>query len=198
MVVAAAAAAAIQEVEVEEESREEEGRRAAARELFEIYHTCLLSRRMELSIDECDPSYITNVLLQKLKKELDGTCITEGYVKPNSVEDVVYTSGVLKKGMIEVDVRFKCDICLPVEGAVYVANFISMTKAGIHALINDSEGNAPVRIFLNRELHLDNEHFAKYEDSDFQKANRCFKVKLLFWKRELNDKSISAIGELVL
>lgn len=163
----------------------------------EIYHTCLLTRRMELSIDQCNPSYIMNAIVGNLKHELDGTCITEGYVKPNSIEDIAYSSGILKKGVIEFDLHFKCEICLPVRGAVYSVSFKSMTKAGIHAELNDQEGNRPVTFFLNRELHVDNEHFAKYEDTDFQKANRCFKAKLLFLRFELNDSFISAIGELV-
>ena len=162
-----------------------------------IYHECLLTRRMELMVDQCDVAYIENSFVSDLKYDLDGRCIHEGFVKPNSIRDIVYSSGVLKKGVVEFDVQFRCDVCLPVKGAVYAVKFLSMTKAGIHAELIDDEGNRPVTFFLNREWHYGNDSFASYDDAAFAEQNRCFKAKLLFLRYEMNDAYISAIGELV-
>ena len=185
--------------EEKEEEEDERGVSSSSSSSYPIYVESMLSRTIELEVDECNPSFIQNHFLRHLREQIEGKCIAEGYVKPDSVRDVIYSAGVLIRGVVQFEVVYKCDVCFPIEGSVYSVKFKSCTKAGINADLIDDNGNAPVTLFLTRDLpsHVDNEHFLKYDDSQYAAANVFLKARILGTRFELNETRISAIAELV-
>lgn len=166
---------------------------------YDIYHEGLLTRKITLSIDECAPSFIQNHILRKIKDEIEGKCINEGWIKPKSIRDVIYSSGNCHYGGIDYVVQFKCDICLPIRNATYSAKFISINTAGIYAEYIDPEGNRPLCFFVNRDykMNFENETFLQYENPEFAEKNSFLQIKVLFFNYELNDKYIATIAQIL-
>ena len=162
-----------------------------------IYIETLLSRRIELAVDECNPSLIQNHFLRKLQRDVEGKCIREGYVRPDSVHGITYTAGMVVSGDIQFEVFFKCDICHPLPETLFSVKFVSVTKAGIHAELVDEFGNNPVTVFLTRDMHIHDMKFLKYDHPEFAENNRFLRIKIIGIRYELHDLTISAIAEMV-
>ncbi len=126
-----------------------------------------------------------------LKRDLEGICSKEGYIKRNTIEVVSYSSGMVESNYVSFKVVFSCQICNPVEGMKIKCKTTNITKAGIRAIYgNDSI--SPIVIFIARDHQLNNN---KYYSS--VKINESIYVKVIGIRFELNDSVISVLGELV-
>ena len=153
-----------------------------------IYLTSLITKKIAISVNMIGRNIREN-LEKIIIDEIEGKCIAEGYIKRGSVEIVTYSSGVLKDDTAIFDVVFTCNICLPVEGMLINCVVRNVTKAGIRAETNEEV--SPVTIFIARDHHFSNELFAQVKEQD------DIKVRVIGQRFELNDLSISVIGELV-
>ena len=132
---------------------------------------------------------LVDTMTRILASEIEGKCTIEGYIKPNSVKIISYTSGLILTDKIIFMVSLECKICCPVEGMVINCIAKNITKAGIRAEINDI--NNPVLIFVARDHNFMSSYFNSIEE------NNNINVKVIGQRFELNDKYISIIGELV-
>lgn len=123
---------------------------------------------------------------------VEGKCINEGFVKPNSVNIKTYSSGAVKGEQIEFCVVFECKVCNPIEGT-WINDCIvkSVTKAGIHANAFDDNNNIPVTIFVIRDHFIDNDYFKEIKEND------SINIKVIGSRFELNDKHVEVIGNLM-
>ena len=153
-----------------------------------IYLNSMITKRIAISVNLIGRNIREN-LEKIIVDEIEGKCIAEGYIKPGSVEIVTYSSGVLKDDSAIFDVVFTCNICLPVEGMLIDCIVRNVTKAGIRAETN--EDVSPVTIFIARDHHFSNELFAQVKEDD------DIRIRVIGQRFELNDRSISVIGELV-
>ena len=66
------------------------------------------------------PKYYVNLdeLEHKLKRQIEGKCTIEGFIKHDSTKILTYSSGVLYENKVEFDVAFECMVCCPVEGMI--------------------------------------------------------------------------------
>lgn len=153
-----------------------------------IYTETILSRTCFLDISDIDDN-IKKTLEENLKKNIEGKCISEGFIKSDSCRIESYSSGLIYNGnKIKFEVVFKCKICLPVEGMLIDCVVKNITKAGIKAEIN--EDVSPVIIFVARDHHYSNDEFSKVNEND------NITVRVIGQKFELNDKYISVIASL--
>ena len=113
-----------------------------------IYTKSLLNKNIALSISQIG-SNIKEVLEEIIMNEIEGKCIVEGYVKPNSVKVINYSSGIVKGENIVFDVKFECLVCFPVEGMELTCVVKDVTKAGIRAL-SETEPS-PFIVFVARD-----------------------------------------------
>ena len=83
--------------------------------------TQILSISLGLSADEINGN-IENTILFKLKKQLEGKCIREGFVIPGSVEIVSRSAGTAQLSHFNANfmfhIRYSAKICNPVEGII--------------------------------------------------------------------------------
>jgi len=153
-----------------------------------IYSKVLITRIISLNI-----IYIGSNIKQTLEKiissSIEGKCVVEGFVKPNSVHILTYSSGIIQAEYIVFDVAFECEICSPVEGMHIDCVVKNITKAGVRA--ETSEVPTPIIIFIARDHHYKSSYF-----SDI-KPEQNIKVKVIGQRFELNDKYISIIAELL-
>jgi DNA-directed RNA polymerase subunit E'/Rpb7 len=149
-----------------------------------IYNTSLITRNVSLDI-----STIGNNIKETIKKviamQIEGKCIVNGYIKPNSVEVMTFSSGVVKGASVSFDVVIQCEVCLPVQGM----HIKHINKAGIRAELNETP--SPVIIFIARDHNYSSPIFADVTENDE------VKVRVIGHRFELNDKYISIIAEIV-
>ena len=111
-----------------------------------IYSHNILVRTVWLPFNVLGSNIRENIE-QILREKMEGKCMKEGYIKPNSCKIVNYSSGILREDKIIFDVVINCHICLPTEGMVIYCNVKNITKAGIKAEIDESP--SPLIIFIS-------------------------------------------------
>jgi len=153
-----------------------------------VYMNSLLSRKIHIPFKKVGKN-IKELLQNKIKRDIEGKCTIEGFIKPNSTKVLTYSSGVLFEDVIEFDVAFECLVCCPVEGMKIKCVIKNKTQAGIRAVID--EDVSPVVIYITRDHHYNNKYFSTVEEGDEITA------KVIGQRYELNDEQVSIIGEIV-
>lgn len=159
--------------------------------IYGVYVKNVLSQRVILSITEIGNN-IKQVLEQTLHKNNGKGCIAEGFIKPNSIKVMSYSSGDIQHThLITFHVIFECMICRPVEGMIIEGCSVkTITKAGIHAEVLTDDGIVPITVFIARDHHNTNKLFNSTKEND--KIN----VRVIGVRYELYDAYICVIAEL--
>ena len=104
-----------------------------------LYSRNMLEIKVILLPQEIGENKTGKNLKQKIVNQIEGKCIQDGYIKPNSVNILRYSAGLVKTQFIEFAVVFECKICNPTEGLILNdCVCTSVTKGGIHANIYDN------------------------------------------------------------
>jgi DNA-directed RNA polymerase subunit E'/Rpb7 len=157
---------------------------------YGVYVRSLLSMKVSLKITEIGRQVKQN-LERKIVKQTEGKCIPQGFIRPNSVRIVSYSSGNVNGDSVEFATVYECLVCHPVENMIVDCTTKTITKAGIHAEVITDENVIPLTIFVARDHNYTNRDF------DRIKENMDIKVRILGIRYELNDPYICAIGMLV-
>jgi DNA-directed RNA polymerase subunit E'/Rpb7 len=170
-----------------------------------VYMNTLLSRKIQVSFNKIGKN-IKEVLEKSVKRDIEGKCTIEGFVKSNSTKVLTYSSGVLFENKVEFDVVFECLVCCPVEGMLIKCNVKNKTQAGIRAVIGTGTGagagagagagttieeKSPVVVYVSRDHHYNNKYFNTVNENDE------ITVRVIGQRYELNDEQVSVIGEIV-
>ena len=132
---------------------------------------------------------VAELLSEKISRDFEGKCIEEGYIKPNSIRLISFSSGEIRGTEVLFTISFECLVCRPVEGLRFKCVVKNITKAGIRAETN--EPISPVVIFIARDHHHNIRAFSKLKENDE------INVRVIGIRYELNDKYISVIAEYV-
>ena len=155
-----------------------------------IYSRSLITRNASLPITAIGKN-IKEVIEENIKSNFEGKCLVEGFIKPNSVKIITYSSGIIYRGSsVSFEVIFECEVCFPVEGMLVSCVAKNITKAGIRAE-SSTDVPTPVVVFIAKDHHYNVAHFNDVKEGD--KIN----VRVIGQRFELNDKYVSIIGELV-
>ena len=156
---------------------------------YSIYARSMITAKIHLKMSEIGDSTRMN-LERKIVHRTAGKCIPEGFVRPDSIQLITYSSGVIKMNMVEFQVVFECLICNPAEGHRVECITKTITKAGIHAEV--VTGNIiPMKIFIARDHNYANQAFGNIKEND------VINVQIIGKRFELNDPYIVAIASLV-
>ena len=138
---------------------------------------------------------IDNILLKKIRDQIEGKCIKEGYVKKKSIKIINKSMGQVLmnhfNGSIIYYIRYVCELCNPVEDMIINAKIININKMGILANVNDNIIDSPLNILLAKQHHINNEVF------DSLKSNDNIYVKVIGARTQFGDEQITVIGNLV-
>jgi DNA-directed RNA polymerase subunit E'/Rpb7 len=159
-----------------------------------IYTNIILDRKVGIASKQLKGlKNMEELLLTNLTKEIEGKCIHEGYVKPNSIKIYERSIGRIIDGHFDgnifYNVRFSVNLCNPPEGSIISCTVHSINKMGILAGIGII-GNSPLLILLARQHHIDNDLFNQINEGD------PISVVIVGKKYELGDKQINIIAEL--
>lgn len=158
--------------------------------VYGVFISSVLTQKIVLSITEIGGNIKQN-LEQKIVDKNEGKCISEGFIRPNSVRIINYSSGNVNSENIEFHAVFECMVCYPVEGQIIECVVKTITKAGIHAEVRIEQDIIPVTVFVARDHHNTNKHFAAV------KENATIVIKVIGVRFELNDPYICVIGQLM-
>jgi len=154
-----------------------------------IYNLSIITKQVSVSITNIGDN-IKTTLEEKIKNNIEGVCIVEGFVKPNSSKIITYSSGKLRGSNVIFEVVLECLICCPVEGMHINCVVKNITEtAGIRAETLDNP--SPLVIYIARDHHYNMKYFSQV------KENQQIVVKVIGQRYELNDKYISVIAELL-
>jgi DNA-directed RNA polymerase subunit E'/Rpb7 len=152
-----------------------------------IYLNCLLTKKVivkSLYLNEDIDKYIETYL----KSKVEGLCIDEGYIKPESVKIVKKSIGMLLgskfNGDITYDVAYNAEVCNPFLGNVIDCNVKFINKLGILGV------NGPITVIVGKEFHINDDEINNIKENDI------IKVVIIAKKFSLNDNQIKVIAKL--
>ena len=155
---------------------------------YNLYNKIIISKKISIPMLNIGAN-LKNNLQKIIENSITGKCINEGFIKPNSIEIISYSNGLLQQNNIVFQVVFQCLSCNPVEGQSIICKAKNITKAGIRAEVDDE--NNPLVIFIARDHNYLNKFFSTV------KENQEITVRVIGQRFELNDKNISIIANLV-
>jgi DNA-directed RNA polymerase subunit E'/Rpb7 len=158
------------------------------RKIYGVYLQSVLTMKVIVPITNVGKNMKQN-LEKIISKKTEGKCIAEGFIKPNSVKVIRYSSGNINNENVEFQTVFECLVCHPVEGMLIECETKTITKAGIHAEVTDETGSVPITVFVARDHHFTDKHFSEI------KENMKILVRVIGVRFELNDPYICVIGK---
>jgi DNA-directed RNA polymerase subunit E'/Rpb7 len=158
---------------------------------FGVYMRSILQMKIALIITEIGKN-VTQNLENMIRLKTEGKCIAEGFIRPNSVRVLNYSSGLIKDDHVEFCTTYECMVCYPVKDMVVSCTASEVTKAGIHAYVKDVDSdNIPITVFVARDHHSTSKYFNSI------KENTTIEARIIGIRFELNDPSITTIASLV-
>ena len=136
---------------------------------------------------------IDDTILKKLKTDMEGKCVKDGFVREKSMKILKRSMGhaqaSLFSGTFVYDVQYTMDVCNPLQGAQMEVQALNINKMGILAGV-PYEQHSPLNVMLAKQHHIDNEEFEKIRMDDI------FKVRVVGSKFEYGDTQITIIAVL--
>ncbi len=152
----------------------------------DIYFNNILTKRICVKAKYLNED-INDYILNYLKKNIEGKCINEGYVKYGSIKIVKKSIGQILgsrfTGDITYDILYTGDVCNPVTGNIIDCKVKFINKLGILG------NNGPISITIPKQLHK-NEEFEHINIGD------VIKVEVIVKKFSLNQKEIKLVAKL--
>ena len=136
-------------------------------------------------------SNLNKKIIKKIRLNVEGKCIKNGYVRKNSVKLVKRSLGQSLtshfNGNVLFHIEYLVDLCNPLEGATIECSVINSNKMGILAEILGVE-DSPLNILLAKQHHIDNLEFEDLRERDI------IKIRVLGKRYEFGDSQITIIG----
>ncbi len=159
----------------------------------ELYKNVLLEEYIYLKPADLN-NKIDDIILQKLKRKVEGKCIKVGYVVPDSIKILTRSLGIINNtnfdGITMYKVKYSVDICNPAVGQIIHCNIFNIDKSQVICYVNDPE-TSPLEVFLFKHHHTNNTEFAGLKIGDI------VSVRVGGCKWEYRDKQIITIAQFV-
>lgn len=158
-----------------------------------LYYSTVIHRKVCLPFSEIyDFKNIQLNILQRVSAQINGRCITEGFVKPGSCIIRSHSVGMFMGGNISFNLIIECKVCCPKDGTILQCVAKTVTQAGIraHACIEPS----PVVVYISRDSDSDT---SQSRTMNSVKPGDMIAIRIMGKRFELNDKYVSIIGECV-
>ena len=137
-----------------------------------------------------DVESFDEIILTKLKKQLEGKCSKHGFVIPGSLEMLSRSMGICEKGRATAEfiyfVKAQGKVYNPPDGTEVVGEVSLKNKMGCYVVVDNA-----VRIMVPRDLHIGNDVFDAISVGD------TIRVNIKKPQVRVNATHILSIGELV-
>lgn len=131
-----------------------------------------------------------DLILRKLRMQLEGKCSRDGYVLRNSLELVSRSAPIAEKGRFTGDflcyLKAQGKVYNPPDGTTIDGDVIRKNKMGLYMIVEDA-----IRVMIPRDLHIGNEEFDAIELGD------RITVEIKKSRFQVNDSHILSVGQYV-
>ena len=152
-----------------------------------IFHKELIEKQVNIPFKSINTS-LMKLFKRYISRNVEGKCCKEGYIARNMSDIVSYTAGNVSGSEVVYNIVVRVYVCYPYEDMEVPCIVESITKIGMKAIVSKNEN--PMVIFISRE-HNPQVDMEKYDEGS------DIKVKIIGHRFEINDKYISALGELI-
>ena len=121
-----------------------------------LYVPTVITRSIILTFEQAGGN-VKQFMEKKIAHDIEGKCIIEGFVEPDSIKIISYSSGKLQGNNVVFEVVIECNICSPVEGMHVPCIAKNITQAGIRAEVEKQP--SPVIIYVSRDHHYSMDYF---------------------------------------
>jgi len=129
-----------------------------------------------------------DILLQKMRKQIEGKCTKHGFLIPNSLKMLSRSYGYMEKGTFTADsmyyIKAQGRVYNPPNGTVVEGVVMRKSKAGLYIIIEQA-----VHVMVVRDLHIGNKEFDAVELGD------TIRVEIKKSRFQINDPHILSIGQ---
>jgi DNA-directed RNA polymerase subunit E'/Rpb7 len=129
-----------------------------------------------------------DILLLKLKKQIEGRCSRHGYVIPDSLKLLSRSMGTAEKGRFTGDILYvlkaQGKVYCPPDGQQVEGEIKQKNKMGLYVILYDA-----IRVMIPRDLHVGNEEFDKLNIGD------RIRIEIKKSRFQVNDPHILSIGQ---
>jgi hypothetical protein len=130
------------------------------------------------------------ILLDRLKKTIEGKCSRHGFIIPGSLELLSRSMGAAEKGRFTSDflyhLKAQGKVYNPPDGFQVEGDVIRKNKMGLYLIINNA-----IRIMVPRDLHIGSEDFDSIQIGD------VIRVEIKKSRFQVNDTHILSIGQYI-
>ncbi len=130
------------------------------------------------------------LLLKKLKTQLEGRCSKHGFVIPDSLQILSRSLGYAEKGRFTSDFLYQCKaqgrVLYPPEGFRLQGEVLRKNKMGIYVVVQNA-----ISIMIPRDLHIGSEEFDGVEIGD------KIEIEIKKSRFQVNDRQILSIGQFI-
>jgi hypothetical protein len=123
---------------------------------------------------------------------IEGRCIAEGFIKPDTVRIVDFKCGKIVAKNVQFNLVIECEVCNPAENSIITCIAKNITQAGIRAISSDEY--LPVVVYISKDYSLLTQNNSYYNTI---KEGDKIRVKVIGKRFEMNDKFIQIVGDLV-
>lgn len=159
----------------------------------ELYRNVLLEEYIYLKPADLN-NKIDDIILQKLKRKVEGKCIKVGYVVPDSLKILTRSLGIINNtnfdGITMYKVKYSVDVCNPAVGQIIHSTVFNIDKSQVICYVDNPE-TSPLEVFLFKHHHTGNTEFAGLKIGDM------VIVRVGGSKWEYRDKQIITIAQFV-
>jgi hypothetical protein len=156
-----------------------------------VYVKSTLTRPIQIAIDEIEGELGPSGKFKEiLKRELEGKCAVEGFIKKDSIEISKHSIGLLKTYFVCFDVEFTADVVYPVKDQVLKCIVIGPNHYGLNCRLKEDEGSNPCDVYVPRDHHHPSSKLNKYA------AGSEIDIKVSGTRFEVNDVQITVIGSI--
>tara|TARA_B100001093_G_C26393053_1_gene827939 strand:- start:44 stop:640 length:597 start_codon:yes stop_codon:yes gene_type:complete len=134
-----------------------------------LYETRILQDKINLLPKELNCTNLQDKIELILKNKVEGKCISDGYIKSNSVEIVSRNMGCMEiqnfSASVSYLIKYKAEVCSPKEGQILECTVHITTDTNCICHIGD-EDTSPIEIYLFREHNLGNSVYSGLKEGD--------------------------------
>lgn len=139
-------------------------------------------------------------LVEKIKTEYEGVCSKFGYIRPNSIEIIKRSCGLLQKAYFNGSIRFemlcRAEVCNPIQGSMVEAVVKNKNQLGILAeSYVDDEHKMPI---LDIIIPVRSAGIVSQVNLETIQIGDTIHVEVLGKKYQMKDRKISIIGRAVI
>lgn len=153
-----------------------------------LYIKNIITKKLSIPIKYVGAN-IKQVLEDILKKEFEGKCCIDGYVKKGSSKIITYSCGNIFGNIAIFTIVFEYLVCNPPNGMRISCIVNNITNAGIMGVANNTD-ISPINVFIARDHHYNIPYFSQLANDD------VVMVRVIGQRFELNDSAVFIIAEL--